>query len=83
LPFSNEGFAFEPGDSVTVCRVLTTEPVADPLTSAFASVLVGPLRQLYALLWRAGVVEIVTTHPTPRRTALCPTCRSYVAECVP
>jgi hypothetical protein len=31
----------------------------DPLTDAVARVLTVPLRELYAVLWRAGVVEIV------------------------
>ncbi|HWF28497.1 MAG TPA: Rv1535 domain-containing protein, partial [Mycobacterium sp.] len=39
----------------------TTDVLADPITSTLASVLTVPLRQLYALLWRAGVVEIVET----------------------
>jgi hypothetical protein len=32
---------------------------ADPLTDVLARVLTVPLRELYAVLWRAGVVEIV------------------------
>ncbi|HME49807.1 Rv1535 domain-containing protein [Mycobacterium sp.] len=32
---------------------------SDPLTDAVSRVLVLPLRELYALLWRAGVVHIV------------------------
>lgn len=31
----------------------------DPLTGALALMLVVPLWELYAVLWRAGVVEIV------------------------
>ncbi|HUO40379.1 MAG TPA: Rv1535 domain-containing protein [Mycobacterium sp.] len=31
----------------------------DPLTEAVSRVLELPLRELYALLWRAGVVQIV------------------------
>nr|WP_276206968.1 Rv1535 domain-containing protein [Mycobacterium sp. IS-1264] len=31
------------------------------MTSTVASVLTVPVRQLYALLWRVGVVEIVET----------------------
>ena len=31
----------------------------DPLTDAVSRVLVLPLRELYAVLWRAGVVHIV------------------------
>jgi hypothetical protein len=32
---------------------------SDPLVDALARVLVVPLRELYALLWRGGVVVIV------------------------
>jgi hypothetical protein len=32
---------------------------SDPLVDGFAVLLAMPLRELYALLWRAGVVEIV------------------------
>ncbi|OMC53459.1 hypothetical protein A5745_21910 [Mycobacterium sp. IS-2888] len=39
----------------------TTDVLADPMTSTVASVLTVPVRQLYALLWRVGVVEIVET----------------------
>ncbi|WP_263992746.1 Rv1535 domain-containing protein [Mycolicibacterium madagascariense] len=31
----------------------------DPLTDALTRILTLPLRELYAVLWRAGVVEIV------------------------
>jgi len=57
----------------------TTDALADPMTSTVASVLAVPLRQLYALLWRAGVVEIVETDRMSRgaleRVAPCPTCQ--------
>jgi hypothetical protein len=33
--------------------------VPDPLTDALAGLLAAPLRELYAVLWRVGVVEIV------------------------
>ena len=33
-------------------------PASDPLTDAVARMLAVPLRELYAVLWRAGVVEI-------------------------
>src|SRR5882672_4811720 len=36
----------------------TTDALADPLVSSFASVLTVPLLELYALLWRVGVVEV-------------------------
>ncbi|MBV9088453.1 MAG: hypothetical protein JO044_00895 [Mycobacteriaceae bacterium] len=32
---------------------------ADPLTDAISRLLVLPLRELYAVLWRAGVVQVV------------------------
>ncbi|WP_255397595.1 Rv1535 domain-containing protein [Mycobacterium sp. 852002-51163_SCH5372311] len=38
-----------------------TDQLADPLISPIASLLNAPLLELYALLWRAGVVEIVET----------------------
>ena len=37
----------------------TTDNLADPIISSVASVLSVPLLELYALLWRVGVVEIV------------------------
>jgi hypothetical protein len=47
-----------------------TDQLADPLISPIASLLNAPLRELYALLWRAGVVEIVETQPAnPPRQA--------------
>ncbi|HZC51383.1 MAG TPA: Rv1535 domain-containing protein [Mycobacterium sp.] len=57
----------------------TTDALADPMTSTVASALTVPLRQLYALLWRAGVVEIVATERmsrrAPERVAPCPVCQ--------
>ncbi|MEA3529394.1 MULTISPECIES: Rv1535 domain-containing protein [Nocardia] len=32
---------------------------SDPLTGALTQVLAVPLRELYAMLWRLGVIEIV------------------------
>ncbi|MEU4343124.1 Rv1535 domain-containing protein [Nocardia sp. NPDC023852] len=32
---------------------------SDPLTGALTQVLTVPLRELYAVLWRLGVIEIV------------------------
>jgi hypothetical protein len=32
---------------------------SDPLTDVLAGVLTVPLRELYAVLWRIGVVEVV------------------------
>jgi len=58
LPFSNVGFADKQGDTVTVGGMSTKDALADPLASTFASVLTVPLLELYALLWRVGVVEV-------------------------
>ncbi|OPE47881.1 hypothetical protein BST27_24645 [Mycobacterium intermedium] len=43
----------------------TTDALADPLVSSLAALLSVPLTELYALLWRVGVVEIV--EPVPAR----------------
>ncbi|BAX90798.1 Rv1535 domain-containing protein [Mycobacterium shigaense] len=45
----------------------TTNDLADPIVSSFVSVLSVPLFELYALLWRAGIVEI--RHHQPRGRA--------------
>ncbi|MGO4615366.1 Rv1535 domain-containing protein [Nocardia sp. 2YAB30] len=41
--------------------VMTTgaRACSDPLTGALTEVLTVPLRELYAVLWRLGVIEIV------------------------
>ncbi|WP_425461832.1 Rv1535 domain-containing protein [Mycobacterium helveticum] len=54
----------------------TPETPADPLVAPVAWVLAVPLRHFYALLWRAGVVEIVQTEPARRQSAAagCPDC---------
>ncbi|WP_231989990.1 Rv1535 domain-containing protein [Mycobacterium sp. 852002-51971_SCH5477799-a] len=44
----------------------------DPLVTSFASVLRVPLIELYALLWRVGVVEIRHNDQVPRRGATGP-----------
>ncbi|WP_250160841.1 Rv1535 domain-containing protein [Mycobacterium senriense] len=46
-----------------------THTGGDPLVSSFASVLRVPLLELYALLWRVGVVEIRHSDRAPRRGA--------------
>jgi hypothetical protein len=70
LPFSNEGFATTPGLAANVGLMPTTESLADPKISPFARVLSVPLVELYALLWRVGVVQIVPTDPkTPHKAA--------------
>ncbi|MGB7144244.1 Rv1535 domain-containing protein [Mycobacterium sp.] len=43
----------------------TMEVPADPLGEAVAGLLTVPLRQLYAVLWRFGAVEVMATRPTP------------------
>ncbi|WAJ45873.1 Rv1535 domain-containing protein [Mycobacterium sp. Aquia_216] len=45
----------------------TTDSLADPIFSSVASVLRVPLLELYALLWRVGIVEIVQPDRTHRR----------------
>ncbi|WP_425271240.1 Rv1535 domain-containing protein [Mycobacterium gastri] len=47
----------------------TTDALADPLVSSIAAVLSVPLRELYALLWRVGFVEVVERKPAPRRVS--------------
>jgi len=60
LPFGNEGFAAEPDGAVTVGRMgRTRQQQADPLISPIASFLRAPMLELYALLWRVGVLEIL------------------------
>nr|WP_255397088.1 Rv1535 domain-containing protein [Mycobacterium sp. E342] len=47
-----------------------TDTGGDPLVSSIALVLKVPLLELYALLWRVGVVEV---HPPQRgRRQICP-----------
>ncbi|WP_255363126.1 Rv1535 domain-containing protein [Mycobacterium sp. 1245805.9] len=55
----------------------TTDSVSDPLVSSIALVLKVPLVQLYALLWRAGVVEIRHSDPTTHRSSR----QALVAAC--
>ncbi|WP_372509664.1 Rv1535 domain-containing protein [Mycobacterium alsense] len=40
------------------------------MVSTVASVLAVPLRELYALLWRAGLVEVLDPAQTPRRVPM-------------
>ncbi|WP_307856801.1 Rv1535 domain-containing protein [Mycolicibacter acidiphilus] len=42
-----------------------TEVLADPLAATLARLLTPPCQQLYALLWRAGVLQV--EHPQPVR----------------
>ena len=70
LPFSNEGFATAPGRAANVGRMSRTDSLADPMISPFARVLSVPLVELYALLWRIGVLQIVAADPkTPLKAA--------------
>lgn len=48
-------------------NVRVADHPADPLASSFAVLLKRPLTELYAVLWRAGVLEIVSTQPAPQR----------------
>jgi len=48
----------------------TSDSLADPIISPLARVLSVPLVELYALLWRVGVVQIVAADPkTPQKAA--------------
>ncbi|WP_246540979.1 Rv1535 domain-containing protein [Mycobacterium spongiae] len=47
-----------------------TDAQADPLVSSIAVLLSVPLRELYALLWRVGVVEVRGTDPARRPQAM-------------
>ncbi|OBI81416.1 hypothetical protein A9X01_23920 [Mycobacterium asiaticum] len=67
MPFSNEGFAVAPDGAVTVGNMTTTDHLADPLASSFAALLRGPLTELYALMWRVGVLEVGTSDRTDHR----------------
>uniref|UniRef100_UPI0037C7869B Rv1535 domain-containing protein n=1 Tax=Mycobacterium simulans TaxID=627089 RepID=UPI0037C7869B len=46
-----------------------TDAQSDPLVSSIAVLLTVPLRELYAVLWRVGVVEVRETDPAKRRPA--------------
>jgi hypothetical protein len=61
LPLCHGRFNRAPLARVTVGDVSNpgTGVSGDPLTDVVARVLTVPLRELYAVLWRAGVVEIV------------------------
>ena len=57
-----------------------TDVQADPLISPIAALLNVPLRQLYALLWRVGVLEV--REPATRRPGqalLCPDPAAHVS----
>jgi hypothetical protein len=47
----------------------TTDSLADQKISPFARVLSVPLVELYALLWRVGVVQIVAADGTTSQKA--------------
>jgi hypothetical protein len=47
----------------------TTDAGSDPLAAALGALLTVPLRELYAVLWRVGVVEIVRNRRCPDRSA--------------
>ncbi|WP_264020610.1 Rv1535 domain-containing protein [Mycobacterium saskatchewanense] len=53
------------------------DSVTDPLASSIASVLRVPLVELYALLWRVGVVDVRRDgRARPAAVAACPNCSS-------
>ncbi|WP_269462785.1 Rv1535 domain-containing protein [Mycobacterium basiliense] len=60
-----------------------TDALADPLISSFAALLTVPLRELYALLWRVGVVEIVECETAPGAMRLACSCRAAEGSVVP
>ena len=41
-----------------------TDILADPLVELTARLLTGPTRELYAVLWRVGVLQLEYTAPT-------------------
>ncbi|WP_424392651.1 Rv1535 domain-containing protein [Mycobacterium sp.] len=45
----------------------TKDALADPLGEAVAGLLIVPLIQLYAVLWRVGAVQVFQTRPAPDR----------------
>ncbi|MGH3958413.1 Rv1535 domain-containing protein [Mycobacterium sp.] len=47
----------------------TTDALADPLAAALACVLTAPVIELYAVLWRAGVVEVEQAQADQTRSA--------------
>ncbi|WP_396878716.1 Rv1535 domain-containing protein [Mycobacterium sp. SMC-2] len=47
-----------------------TDAGGDPLVSSIAQVLKAPLLELYALLWRAGVVDVQPPQGEPHQ--ICP-----------
>ncbi|WP_236971375.1 Rv1535 domain-containing protein [Mycobacterium haemophilum] len=59
----------------------STDGLADPLVSSVARVLNVPLLQLYALLWRVGVVQIVQTDRVRvSRGMMCPDPSAHCLE---
>ncbi|MGH3524123.1 MAG: Rv1535 domain-containing protein, partial [Mycobacterium sp.] len=45
----------------------TTDALADPLAEAVGLLLTAPVVELYAVLWRAGLVEVVQARQTADR----------------
>ncbi|MGC2652831.1 MAG: Rv1535 domain-containing protein [Mycobacterium sp.] len=45
----------------------TTDALSDPLAAALGAVLTVPVVELYAVLWRVGVVEILASRRSPGR----------------
>jgi hypothetical protein len=46
----------------------STDALSEPLAAALGAVLTVPVVELYAALWRIGVVEIVSTRQVPHRS---------------
>jgi hypothetical protein len=61
LPPRHVEFVIEFPSDATLTRV-----GADPLAEVITRVLTVPLRELYALLWRAGVLEIIEESGSPK-----------------
>ncbi|MDI3312877.1 MAG: Rv1535 domain-containing protein [Mycobacterium sp.] len=57
-----------------------TDALTDQLPQVLAPVLTVPLIQLYAVLWRVGVVEIVKTRPASRRQRMAVLARAYSGQ---
>src|ERR1700761_9187265 len=66
LPFSNLRFAVKPDGFVTV-EDMKSDSLADPLASGAAGLLAIPLIELYAVLWRLGLVQVRTDRTIGRR----------------
>jgi hypothetical protein len=80
LPFSNEAFAAEPGAAVNLTGMSTTDVLADPLSEALALLLTVPLIEIYAVLWRVGVLEILVSDRASSRQPSAALARMYAYQ---